>query len=245
MRPMTVKFRRAHCCLPGLLTAILLLLNACAPAPGLNPSPALQQQLDQLRQQQQDQAAELQALREQLKELQQPLSEPETAAATTPADELSPPEAVPPVVASPSPAEPAAPVASGEMPLAEFTTTREVADLAASASSYLTAFSSLAAGQWPAAERGFADFLETFPDHRYAPNARYWLATAQLAQDKTEAAMSSLRRIIVDPRGSARAPAALAQLARLYRQQGLQMQAEDVIEQLQRRFPDSPEAQRL
>ena len=223
-------------------SAAVLLLTACAPSPGLDPSPALQEQLEQLRRQQQEQADELQALRQQVQELRQAPRRTETVTAELPAPEPAVPSS--PLIVE-GPAEPPAVVAPDQAPTTQFTTAGSVADLEASASSYLTAFSSLAAGQWPEAERGFADFLNTFPEHRYAPNARYWLATAQLEQDKTTAAMSSLRRIIVNPRGTSRAPAALAQLARLYQQQQEPLRAAEVLEQLQRRFPDSPEAQRL
>ncbi len=85
--------------------------------------------------------------------------------------------------------------------------------------------------------------MRDFPDHQYAPNARYWLANAQLSQGKTNLAINNLQIIITDPNAQNKAPAALKQLVQIYHQQGSQMQADDALEQLRNRYPESPEAQ--
>ncbi len=110
---------------------------------------------------------------------------------------------------------------------------------------YLAAFSNLAAGRLPAAESGFQGFLREFPDHQYSPNARYWLANAQLSQGKTNLAVTNLQQIIVNPNAQAKVPAALMQLAQIYRQEGQPIQADNVLEQLRNRYPESPEAQQF
>lgn len=210
------------------LFAVVLLSSSCAPAPGLAPSVALREQLQEIRQQQQDQAAQLQQVTRQLTLLQQALgidtldSQPADPfaevdlAARQPADEWS---AVPP-------------------PAVDLQLEPEV-------SAYLAAFSGLASGQPDLAEAGFERFLIAYPNHLHAPNARYWLARAQASQGKTEQAATNLKRIITDPAAQAKAPAALLQLAQIYRQQGLTKQAEDVVEQLRTSYPDSPEVQQL
>jgi len=131
-------------------------------------------------------------------------------------------------------------------PLVNTTTaSQEISALTASASSYLAAFTELASGHYASAETGFQNFLQEFPEHQYTTNARFWLADAQSAQGKLQLAESNLRQILSDPRGQVKAPAALLKLARIYRQQGLEPQADETLEQLRSTYPDSPEAQQF
>jgi tol-pal system protein YbgF len=120
--------------------------------------------------------------------------------------------------------------------------TLEAADASASAAIYLTAFSDLACGRMAEAEIGFSAFLRENPAHPYAANARYWLASAQIALNKTNAAITNLQQIINDQNAAHKAPAALTQLARIYHQQGDEPQARQLIKQLRSRYPDSREA---
>ena len=222
---------------PGMRYAVLLggvlLLCSCAQPAGAPPSAALREQLAEIRQQQQEQALQMQQLQQHLAQLQQQLLAEDTISAKIQGNLESPTLREDNTVTSAAP-----PVAPGQ-----FSVNQEITDLASSASIYLAAFASLAAGRPAPAETGFEQFLSNFPDHQYAPNARYWLASAQLSQGKTEPAIDNLRRIIADPRGRDKAPAALAQLANLYRHQGLSIQADEVLEQLRNRYPGSPEAQ--
>ena len=221
----------------AMITGTAFLLTSCAPATtGLAPSGALKDQLAEIRQQQQQQTLTIQQLQQQLALLQQQLG-----TETAPPAQAQSPAAAPGLEA----AAPTGETAAILEPPSQFSVSQEVSTVAASASSYLAAFSDLAAGRWLAAETGFQKFLNEFSDHQYAPNARYWLASAQLSQGKVELAMSNLRQIIVDPNGQKKAPAALILLAQSYRQQGLSTEADDVLEQLRNRYPDSPEAQQF
>lgn len=213
-----------------LFSGLVVLLSSCAPAPRMAPSGALKQQLSEIRQQQQRQAAQLQQLQQQLSQLQKQLPGGDTALENTGGRQEVTIPTTPVVIPQPSD---------------QFSANQEVADVAASASSYLAAFSNLAAGNAAAAEAGFESFLRDFTDHQYAPNARYWLASAQLAQGKTNPAISNLNQIITNPKAQIKAPAALLQLAQIYRQAGLTIQADNVLEQLRDRYPDSPEAQQF
>jgi len=227
------------------LTAALggmILLSACAPAAtGLAPSGALQEQLQDIRTQQTQQAQLVQQLQQQLTQLQQQLATGEiiplpSQSTPSPIDTTALSEGL--ATIEPQPADPIiTPIQIHEA--------QEVSAVAASASSYLAAFSNLAAGRWDAAETGFQAFIDEYGDHQYAPNARYWLANAQLSQGKTDAATSNLRQIIIDPRGQSKAPAAMLQLEQLYRRQRLTLQADEIAEQLRSRYPDSQEAQYL
>ncbi|MCD6582239.1 MAG: tetratricopeptide repeat protein [Desulfuromusa sp.] len=203
---------------------IVLLLSSCAPTPGLAPSGALKDQLHDIKQQQQEQATQLQQLQQQLGQLQQQLTGENIISTQIQSNLETPGQLLPP---------------------SQLTPNQEAASIAASASSYLAAFSNLAAAQMASAETGFQEFLRDFPAHQYSPNARYWLANAQLSQGKTNLAIDNLRQIIVDPNAQAKAPSALTQLAQIYRQQGLPIQADNILEQLRNRFPESPEAQQF
>lgn len=209
-------------CLPIALLS-LLLVSACAPAPA-GPSSALRQQFASLMEQQQQQAAQLTALQEQLAQLQQQLAGGQPLA--TPSEQLL----------TSSPTEPV----TAKLPTYP---NQEISELADSAATYLAAFSNLAAERYPAAESGFTAFLAEYPAHRYAANARYWLSSAQAAQGNIPAAMSNLRQIAIDQNGRHKAPAALVLLAQLYRQQEQPAAADDVLEQLRSSYPDSQEAQ--
>ncbi len=200
-----------------LLIGSLLLLSACAPTVS-GPSAALRQQFAQMQQQQQQQAEQLEALQQQLAQWQQ--QTPGSVAVQNPRG-------------------------SSTMAMAEIPAdiSREVSALADSASSYLAAFSSLAAGRYSVAENGFNNFLKRYPQHQYSSNARYWLASAQLSQGKLQQASSNLRQVVVDVNQQGKIPAALVLLAKVYQQQHLNNEADEVLEQLRSRYPESSEAQ--
>ena len=178
-------------------------------------------------QQQQQQAEQLLALQQQLSLVQQQMAG--GAPLTTPGL---------------APTEPATQPETGDtaVMIPAYVNT-EISDLADSASTYLSAFSSLAAGRYALAEAGFNQFLYAYPHHQYSANARYWLASAQAAQNKLPAAMTNLQQITSDINGQDKAPAALALLAQLYRKQENYTEADDALEQLRSNYPDSPEAQ--
>ena len=231
---MNTDFKKHRTYLALLVIAAALLQTSCTPAPSVAPSYALKQQLQQLKQQQQEQAQQLQQLQQQLASLQQQ------------------PGSVPPPAATGLNGQHDA--ASTELPSSQPAHTPimtpppgagEASEVAASASTYLSAFSNLAMGRYAVAESGFAAFLSSYPDHQYAPNARFWLANAQTAQNKTALAVANLKQIVASPQGQDKAPAAMLQLIRIYRQTGLTRQAEETIEQLRTSYPDSPEAQQF
>jgi tol-pal system protein YbgF len=211
------------------ILGFILLLSSCAPTTGLAPSGALKQQLQEIKQQQKQQATQLQQLQQKISQLQQQLAGENQVTAQI-QNNIEPAQqsgSTTPMIATPG------------------ISNQEAVTIAASASSYLAAFSNLAAGNYAAAETGFKNFLRDFPDHQYTPNARYWLAKAQLEQKKTNQAINNLQQIIADPNGQKKSPAALLQLAQIYQQQGLQIQADNILKQLRTNYPESPEAQHL
>lgn len=204
-----------------------LFLTACAP-PAAGPSAALRQQFAQIQQQQQQQAIQLEQLQQQLAALQQ---------------QLSPTSA--PLIAKQEPLSTRPQQLKTDQTKISAAITTPALGPAASTANYLAAFSNLAAGRYQIAEAGFDAFLRQYPQHQYSNNARYWLANAQLSQGKVQSAASNLRQVIVDQTSPDRAPAALALLARIYQQQQASAEAEEVLEQLRQRYPDSKEAQQL
>ncbi|MCK4622132.1 MAG: tetratricopeptide repeat protein [Desulfuromonadales bacterium] len=197
------------------LTLLAGLILLSGCAPPPGSSVALKQQFTQIQQQQKQQAEQIEILQQQLSLLQRQMT-----AGSNILEDREPLE-IPAAVSA------------------------EISALTDSASSYLAAFSNLASGRLIPAEAGFTGFLSEYPNHQYAPNARYWLADAQLAQGKLPAAAANLRQIIVNVDGQERAPAALALLAGIYRRQQLNAEADEVLEQLRSRYPDSAEAQQL
>ena len=218
-----------------LFLGFVLFLSSCAPTPSLVPSGALKTQLYEIKQQQQQQADQLQQLQQKLTQLQEQLITQNIISVKNQNNLYIPDQLKQTTVPVVTPAATTNPFANNQ----------EVIAVAASASSYLAAFSNLAAGHHPAAEAGFQEFLQGFPDHQYSPNARFWLANAQLSQGKTNLAITNLQLIIANPNAQAKAPAAFIQLAQIYRQEGQTIQADNILEQLRNRYPESPEAQQL
>ncbi len=205
----------------------ILLLSACVQSTQQAATQTPNVQWQKLQEQQGLQANQIKSLQQQIKQLQKQLVDKR-------------------IIASNSSSTVINPTISTEEPLINYTYGKdEVAGIAASAASYLAAFSHLAAGQSLAAEAGFNTFLSNFPNHQYAPNARYWLANAQLAQGKTTLAQANLQQLATNPKAKAKVPAALLQLAQIYRQQDNLLQANNVLEQLRNHYPESPEAQQF
>ena len=205
-----------------LLGGLVILLSSCVQNTPQASSRSANTQLLDLQKQQQRQASMIESLQQQLNKLQKQLEGSKTI----------------PVQNTPI-------TTSNDVAINYNHEQSEVTEIAASAASYLAAFSHLAAGRAAAAEVGFEAFLTNFQDHEYAPNARYWLAEAQLAQGKTELAQANLQQLATNPKAKHKVPAALLQLAHIYRQQGRSIEADNVLEQLRNHYPESPEAQQL
>lgn len=87
-------------------------------------------------------------------------------------------------------AEPADPdaVASQDLPPPDTSTTDQTASLdrnnAADGNQYQSAYEHVLAGNYAAAEAGFADFIATNPDSKKIADANFWLGEAQYSQGK-------------------------------------------------------------
>lgn len=201
-----------------------VVLSSCAPAPGGAPSAALREQLQEIKQQQKIQAEQLQLIQQHLSYIEKNLGI-DPIVLSVPGAPVTPGIAGPETSYAPSP--------TAQLPQEPDTR------------AYVAAFSHLAGARYAAAESGFQNFLHDYANHRHAPNARYWLASAQYSQGKNDLAAANYRQIIADPHAQAKAPEAMLQLARLYRHQGFAAEAERLFEQLHSSYPDSPQAQQL
>ncbi len=214
------------------LLGLLFSLNACVQSTPQMSSNITITQLQQLQSQQQQQSNQITSLQQQIEQLQQRLIDNKVITAAV--GDIQ--KTVPTMPESSKQYETAINYQLGK---------NEVSGIAASAASYLAAFSHLAADRPLEAEAGFEAFLNSFPNHQYSPNARYWLANAQLSQDKTQQAQTNLQLLATDPNAKAKAPAALLQLAKIYRLEGNLTQANNVLDQLRNHYPDSQEAQQF
>ena len=103
---------------------------------------------------------------------------------------------------------------------------------------YNTAYSALLRGDYAGAERDFSIFLDTFPDHRLAENARYWLGESYFARgqyaDAAEAYLEAYKR---GPQ-NAKAPASLLKLARAMDELGERAVACATLKDVMAKYPD-------
>ncbi|MCK4503296.1 MAG: tetratricopeptide repeat protein [Desulfuromonadales bacterium] len=213
------------------LLGLVFLLGACVQTTAQVPSRVANTNLQKLQQQQQLHTTQIESLQRQVKQLQQQLIDKNIISAQNHENSTK--------LSRPTNTKPA------ELAINYSYEQNEAAGIAASAASYLAAFSHLAASRPVAAEAGFETFLSNFPNHLYAPNARYWLASAQLSQGHSKRAKANLQQLATNPRAKAKVPAALLLLAQIYRQEGLSIQADNVLEQLRNHYPESQEAQQF
>lgn len=104
-----------------------------------------------------------------------------SAAATPPQQETA---AQPP--ATPPAAEVPAPAASAE----------PQPDTAAETKAYEAAYASYKAGKYSEASSSFKQFLETYPNSKLAPNAYYWMGTAQFSLKDYKAAIATQQKLV-------------------------------------------------
>ncbi|WP_417687008.1 tol-pal system protein YbgF [Roseibium sp.] len=67
-------------------------------------------------------------------------------------------------------------------------------------------------GQYGAAEESFRSFVETYPEHRLAANAQYWLGESLLAQGNYRAAADAFLKTYTDHPGNDKSPDSLLKL---------------------------------
>lgn len=109
---------------------------------------------------------------------------------------------------------------------------------------YRKSFAAYAAGDYANAIEGFELFVENFPESRYAGNAYYWLGESHFAREDYSKAISAFRDMAENFPKNSKVPEALFKVAQSYNRMDQPDQAEQIMELLGKRFPDSQAAQR-
>lgn len=109
---------------------------------------------------------------------------------------------------------------------------------------YLQAFSDYAAGRFEQAIQGFQTFMRLHASSDYAGNAQYWLGECYYSQEQYAQAVEAFQRTVESyPQGS-KTPDALMKMASALNQLGQPGHAEEALQLLRSRYPDSPAARR-
>lgn len=89
-------------------------------------------------------------------------------------------------------------------------------DLAAAQKLYQKARADYQAGGYRDAEKKFRAFLKSYPDHRLAPNALYWMGECYYSRGNYFAAIANFNRLISEFDASAKVPDAFVKLGYAY-----------------------------
>ena len=119
----------------------------------------------------------------------------------------------------------------------------EVAVGADEQQAYQQAFAHLRKLEYPRAVSGFTEYLKSYPEGRYAPNAQYWLGEIRYVRGAYKRAIAEYRKFVEGHPDNARVPEALLKMGLSYRELGNARAARRQFEALLERFPDSPEAE--
>jgi tol-pal system protein YbgF len=109
---------------------------------------------------------------------------------------------------------------------------------------YLKSFADYASGRYPQAIKGFEAFVRNYPGSDYAGNAQYWLGECYYALENYEQAVRELEKVEKLYPGNSKVPDALLKMVPALRKLNRFEQAREVTDDLLRRFPDSPAAQK-
>ena len=196
---------------------------------------------------------EVQGLRAQLEELQQAAEQQKASGRSQYLDldaRLSrleggarPATSRAPAAASPATAEPALPMpASAESASPVVGDRGAVARSADERAAYEAAFDILKNGRYAEASRAFQQFLESYPNGAYAPNARYWLGESYYVTQNYALALEEFQLLL--QRYPTHDKAAGALLKTGLAQYGLQQvpQAEASFQQVLQRYPGTDAA---
>jgi tol-pal system protein YbgF len=105
---------------------------------------------------------------------------------------------------------------------------------------YNNAYARLQDGEYGAAARLFNAFLSDFPDHRLAPNAKYWLAETDYVQGNYQTAAQRFAQGYQNYPEGPKAPDNLLKLALSLAEVGKTEDACLTLDQLSSEFPDAP-----
>lgn len=108
---------------------------------------------------------------------------------------------------------------------------------------YQQAFAHLRKLEYPEAVSGFAGYLKTYPEGRYAAKAQYWLGEIRYVRGAYKQAIAEYRKLLEHYPDNAKVPEAMLKIGLSYRELGKKSAARKQFAELIARFPDSPEAE--
>ena len=109
---------------------------------------------------------------------------------------------------------------------------------------YRAAYALVRGQEFDQAVSAFNQFLQNFPDGRYAANAHYWLGELYLVIDPAdpEASRQSFMLLLNQYPDNAKVPDALYKLGRVHFIKGNSQRAREYLERVMREYPDSSAA---
>ncbi len=107
---------------------------------------------------------------------------------------------------------------------------------------YQSAFSFIRSKQFDEAKKALLEHLKTYPDGRYADNARYWLGEVDMAQGRYDDAKESFQIVLDAFPESPKVPDASYKLGRVHDLLGDQKKARELLESVIQQYPDSAAA---
>ncbi|HSS64604.1 MAG TPA: tol-pal system protein YbgF [Gammaproteobacteria bacterium] len=202
---------------------------------------ALQREVQNLRGEVELQGHTLTQLKQRQRELyldiDRRLQQMETAGAGAPAPA---PAAAAPAMPPAAPAQPGTTTAAAAP--GQVSTVAPPVDSAEEQRSYQAAFDLLKSGRYDQAAQAFRDFLAKYPSGQYADNANYWLAEAYYVTRKFEPALKQFESLVADYPQSQKLTHALLKIGYIHDELGQREQAEQILDDLIKRFPDSTAA---
>lgn len=95
---------------------------------------------------------------------------------------------------------------------------------------------------FPGAVDTFQKFLSSYPDHKYAGNAQYWLGEIYYAKGDWEMAVLEFDKAVKKYPGSEKTPASLLKQGFAFEKLGAGKEARVLLDEIVRKYPASPEA---
>ncbi|MFQ5735788.1 MAG: tol-pal system protein YbgF [Thermodesulfobacteriota bacterium] len=107
---------------------------------------------------------------------------------------------------------------------------------------YLRGYKETKAHDYAKATETFSEFLSTYPRHKFAGNAQYWLGEIYYAKGDWEMAILEFDKVIKRFPESEKVPAAILKQGFSFEKLGSNKEARVLLEQVLEKYPKSPEA---
>ena len=105
---------------------------------------------------------------------------------------------------------------------------------------YDAAYSQLLQQNYPAAEVGFSEFLQRFPNDELTPNAQFWLGETHFVRGQWDSAAAAFLKVAQSHPRSDKAPDSLAKFAMSMERKGNKPAACRALQELNARYPNPP-----